>query len=275
MTQNQINYAKLLEDRRTHQVNEQLIADANKETRRSNLAKEAETFRSNTAKENLTQFSNLETARSNRARELETNRHNLELESLESGKLSESQRHNVQTELLSGQQNIIRSRELEETSRSNRAREYETQRSNVARETETHRSNVTQEQETYRSHLASERLRGQEIALGYSNLAESTRHNLTSESQNLIKLKQDALLRGLSVYEDHRSNLAKEQETARSNLAKESETRRHNQAIEELDGRSVGVKEYQSKHSVIQGYINAGANVAKAAGRVIQSTRRR
>lgn len=95
MTRNQIDYQKMVEEKRANQARE-------RETNRANLAKEAEDLRSHQASERLTQDQNVETNRANLAREAETNRSNL-------------------------------AKELE-TNRSNLAKEGETHRSNVANE---------------------------------------------------------------------------------------------------------------------------------------------
>ena len=112
---------------------------------------------------------------------------------------------------------------LREAERSNRAREAENLRSNLAREAETHRYNVEYLGESKRHSLATENIARMNVALGYSQLAEQSRHNVQQE----VELK--------------RSNIAKEAETHRANLrgeelleARQAESKRHNVAEESL-----------------------------------------
>lgn len=92
MTTDQVNYQKIVEDRRHNLASEQ-------ETYRSNVARESETYRSNRAKED-------ETIRSNKAREYETNRHNVASENLGYGQLSEQIRSNQLNEQIA-QSNLL------------------------------------------------------------------------------------------------------------------------------------------------------------------------
>lgn len=142
MTYNQIQYAKLQEDRRSNVARET-------ETNRSNLAQERETNRHNLVYEG-------ETRRSNLAREGETHRSNL------------------------GNEGIAYSNYLESV-RSAKAREAENRRSNVARERETTRSNLANEAirqgtlaESTRHNTATENQARLE-------LGESQRHNKATE----------------------------------------------------------------------------------------------
>lgn len=131
MTQNQINYQKLLEDQRSNLANEELTRNRDAETARSNVARETETHRSNLARELETNRSNLaneaETNRSNLARELETNRHNLATE-------SETARSNRANEAIGNRNAATAERNAAETKRSNLARELETNRHNLNQE---------------------------------------------------------------------------------------------------------------------------------------------
>lgn len=163
MTKNQIEYNKLLEQRRTNLRNEELTASRDLEaarhnlegegiqrqtlgeTARANRAREAETYRANLAKEALGVRQAEETERANRLREqlqsstlAETRRSNI-------AKESETRRSNLATEGLRSQEIDIRSREQAETARSNLARELETARHNAAVESETTRTNKVNE----------------------------------------------------------------------------------------------------------------------------------
>lgn len=121
MTQNQIEYQKLLETQlhnrnseaetnRANLVSEGLQRDSHNENVRANRAREEENLRSHLAAER-------ENERSNKARETETNRSNLANE-------------------------LIKSQQLVETNRSNLVREAEEHRANLAREIETHANNT-------------------------------------------------------------------------------------------------------------------------------------
>lgn len=178
MTRNQIEYARLLETKRSNLVNEGLQKASISETSRHNIVTENETSRANMARETETKRYNIqslaETRRSNLARESETMRSNIARE-------TENYRHNTVTE---GQTALS----LAETQRSNLVREAETLRSNLAREAETNRSNVASEvlriysnetdrlrqQEEVRTHTANELLR-------IAEREEAVRHNKASE----------------------------------------------------------------------------------------------
>lgn len=124
MTQNQLKWAELQENIRSHLINESQAAAELKEsirhsmatesetarhylateteTQRSNFIKEAEEHRSNLARETETERSNRakesENYRSNSAREAETNRANLVSERYEAGKLLETAYSRMETE---------------------------------------------------------------------------------------------------------------------------------------------------------------------------------
>lgn len=86
MTENQINYQKLVEQKRANKAQEQLTAQRDAETQRANVARETENIRANQAREREENRSNVaretENNRSNLARELETNRSNKANEAL-------------------------------------------------------------------------------------------------------------------------------------------------------------------------------------------------
>lgn len=125
--------------------------------------------------------------------------------------------------------------ELQESKRSNRARETETHRTNLAQETETNRANLARETETNRSNLARERQAAIDSARSYDlglqnlretirnntanqklrsqELAEQKRHSVVGEAQNAIQLginSYDATTRRLGHLETQRSNMARE-----------------------------------------------------------------
>lgn len=205
MTKNQIEYAKLLETRRANQKQEEMTHERDyesarhnlatesisrsslDETSRSNKAREAETARNNLALESLTRARDAETARANLEREKENFRSNAANESIKLSTLQETQRSNVAQEGLRSRELGLRSREidlkseelsvkrdsLQETIRSNMAKENETMRSNLAKEYENNRSNVAKEWEQSRSNQANE--------------SETHRHNVVSEATNAAR----------------------------------------------------------------------------------------
>lgn len=175
------------------------------ETYRSNLAKESETYRSNAARE-------AENYRSNVAREQETHRSNVVTE-------QERERSNRATETLRSQElqfsyaNLAEQRryhsmsiglgysQLDETRRSNLAREYETNRSNTASEFEQRRHNYEVEVETSTRNRNSEALqqrqmeydytyRQNQIAMQDAQLQETKRHNREEESARAEQVTQ-------------------------------------------------------------------------------------
>lgn len=165
MTQNQINYWKLQEERRSNLAQEG-------ETKRSNLAKEAETNRSNIAKET------------------ETHRSNVANEGVAFGNLSETQRSHQAQESISLQG-------LAEQARHSQAVEAEEHRSNLARETENMRHNVAMEGETRRSNIANEVLTGTKIAkdaaLGTAQLVEDRRQNAVRNNIDMYRATTDRM----------------------------------------------------------------------------------
>lgn len=114
-----------------------------------------------------------------------------------------------------------------ENVRANQAREQENYRSNLAKEAETQRANLAYEAENYRAHVASEQLRGDEIALGYQQLAET-----------------------------QRSNAAREAETYRSNVASQSEQNRHNAQNELLAAAQQELDIIRTRNDVNQAQYN-------------------
>lgn len=109
---------------------------------------------------------------------------------------------------------------LQETKRSNLAREAETARSNRAQEAEAIRANMAREWETNRSNLARE---SETARADRAYETETKRHNQVSEA---LGWKQHE--------ENVRANLAREEENRRSNIAREQETRRSNLANEQI-----------------------------------------
>lgn len=132
-----------------------------------------------------------------------------------------------------------------ETSRANRASEeqrrnelQETKRSNVARESENIRSNLEKERENYRANTARE---GETHRSNLANELESQRANRAREAENYRSNRANEAIESSKLAESIRSNMARETETHRSNLSNEGlkraelgETNRHNLATESL-----------------------------------------
>lgn len=199
-----------------------------------------------------------ESKRANRAQEAETKRANL---------MNEELIRSRDTATLD-----LRGRELQETQRSNQAREAESFRSNLARESENYRHNVAQERETSKHNRAQEELGYANISLGYSNLVETRRSNQANE-----RIRESELL------ERQRSNLANEaigrrglinefirnKETERSNRAREKENNRSNLAREEETHRSNLAREQQARDELAERKRRNTADIILGAGRAI------
>lgn len=174
MTANQIAYARLAEDQRSHQATENLKSVELSEIQRSNRENEAvnwftaknqnahyermdqETYRSNTARET-------ETHRSNLAKEFETNRSNVANESINAFRAN--------TERSQYYENVAHNREEE----SRKAYEASTARRN---QQESARHNAEMEKITSDYNLAQEQL-------GYEKLLNDL---VISEQQNRTRL---------------------------------------------------------------------------------------
>lgn len=127
MTKNQIEYAKLVEMRRSNRAQEELTGTRDSRSYEVSRSQLVELGRHNLAQEKQAKLSLDEESRANRTREAETMRHNVvtEIESershrtgegLEQAKLAETQRHNRTTEQ-------VGAGTLAEQGRANRANE--------------------------------------------------------------------------------------------------------------------------------------------------------
>lgn len=184
MTQNQIAYWKLQEEKRSNLASEG-------ETSRHNIATESETERSNRVQQGEAKRHNLSTEkqawlnyseaqRSNRANEsikkdslAESARHNVATE-------SETVRHNVESELLGQGQLALQRGQLQEQTRHNVATEIqsantlaETIRSNLARE----QLQASAQAEIARHNYKSEYLTAAGLVQQVNALSETARHN--------------------------------------------------------------------------------------------------
>lgn len=211
MTKNQIEYAKLLEARRSNQAQEVLIAE-----------RDAETARHNVEMESLDRTRARETERANRAQEA----YRSQQLAISLDELGEKQRASMAIESL-------RQQELAESVRHSQAVELETHRANTVKESQT----WSEIAESARAHRASEVInmssveqRREQAQLTYQaqmiSLNETKRHNIEAE-------REQARSASAREAETRRSNLAHEAEVTRSNQAREVETNRHNLASEQ------------------------------------------
>lgn len=208
--------------------------------------------------------------------------------------LGEQTRHN-----LAGEQ--LQTASLDETRRSNLAKEGETIRSNLAREEENRRHNVASEEltstqlaEVARHNRASEGLQSRTISLGYAQLGETTRHNqqleaLTASQQTEIQrhnVAQEALQR-TQIGETRRHQIAQDILSA---LRTASENRYRSQSIG-LESRKVGIQEQDAatrsqtleetkrhnKQTESQGWLRTGAEAFKdvqvGIGKAVESAK--
>lgn len=235
MTQNQVNYAKILEERRANRANEKLMELRDARSYEIAQIQAEETARANRARESLN-LSQLE----------ETKRANLASEALKGVAAAETARHNQESEQQGRVSLGITASQAAEVARSNAARERETERSNRAREIETNRSNVARETETSRSNRANESLKAQTTALGYAQLAEQRRLNTANISLGVQNLAEQRAHHESSRVETLRHNVAAETEATRSNRAKDEETNRANLAKEAL---GVATLEETARHN--------------------------
>lgn len=153
----------------------------------------------------------------------------------------ETNRHNVATETQS-------SRELAETERSNRARESENYRHNFATETESARHNVSTERQTAndlleksRSNRAQEALKHEYNLVKASDVAEKNRANLAKEV--IDRSNATANLIGAQSNVDYRTGLlGLGAVDSRTRQLAQQETERSNRAMEKLKETEVGAK---------------------------------
>nr|DAG68973.1 MAG TPA: hypothetical protein [Picobirnaviridae sp.] len=219
----------------------------------------------------------LETQRANRASEELTRTRDERSYALGQAQLAEAGRHNLQDEAIrrSSLDESVRSNRAreDETARSNRARELEMSRSNRAAEAEAYRSNVARETELNRANLASESQRRAELALDTEirrgQLAESQRHNRASEniSWSNVSLgysqlaeqsranRQREYQTQQSISEQHRINTLTSNQRARElairaqqqqTQAFDAETRRQAQKLAEQRSTAQNFRDYAS-----------------------------
>lgn len=188
-----------------------------KEEQRSNLAKEKEQNRTNVANEELT-------------RQRDSNVYYL-------GQVNaqENQRHNRAVE--------------SETARSNLAREGETARANRMGE----RISILNLEEKKRSNLASEAIARSNIGLGYSQLAESSRHNLAMETEQGRANRAQEQLKQQSIDDARHAN----QMRIGIEHAKVTETQRSNKEQERLRQEEIDIRQSGNTRDWIYGGVNA------------------
>lgn len=239
MTHNQIEYAKMLETRRSNKENERLTGLRDERAYEINLGNLKESERHNRASERQLRDELEEKIRIN-----DLNYH------LNRDRLNEDSRHNLRLE-------DLQSSSIEETIRSNLAREIETNRANIARESETKRSNMAVESETKRSHLANEAIGRSNVSLGYAQLNETTRANKERERLNRLQYSEQV-----------RHSKAQEIELNRHNVAQESIGERSNV----IATRNANTREYEAESArirAISSVLSSTDDVARAATMVV------
>lgn len=217
MTRNQIDYNKLLEERRSNRKQEALTEMRDQRSHQVALLEYGEKQRHNYATE--------QQARDDLAERMR----NLDVTSAISRfSAEESARHNKALEELQG-------RSVAETERANRAKESETHRSNLASEAIRRTQNA---------------IDSRRVDLGYSQLDETIRSNQARElltSQELAEIARANLAREI---ETNRHNTSTEIELNRHNIASEDIGERANV----IDTRNAATKEYEAKSGRIQAW---------------------
>lgn len=218
MTRNQIEYWRLVENKRSNLANEAENKRANLarelETNRSNLAREAESHRANVAIEQITSLRDLRSYLTNMLGIQETIRANKARESISTRQAVETERSNRERErqqLLSF--NLDRSKlsvqqdSLNESIRANKAREAETTRSNQAREYlsakqlfEANRSNLANESIKTQTNLMNFAYHQQQLDLQRHELEERKRSNIVSEQLQIAQIGTNTLTNTLNAY---------------------------------------------------------------------------
>lgn len=184
MTKNQVEYAKLLETRRSNLANEARDHKRLQQDRSIAMAQLRETNRSNLERERVNVLSLDETRRSNLAREFETNRSAVAREKLTRSELDESVRSHLASE-------AQRRSELTETERTNRERERQAE---------------SQRETNARLKIADQEIARGSQQLGWSQLMESIRHNTKSEALSRVANE----IKRLDIDERARHNLEDE-----------------------------------------------------------------
>lgn len=192
MTQNQLEYNKLLETKRNNFEIERLTRARDRANYELGSRTASENERHNRATEQLS----VNTL-------AETKRHNIATENYQVLSLNEQQRHNKVTEA--------------ETERSNRVREQETRRSNLAREAETARANRASESLQLRSINNMREYQQSSLKLQASQQAETQRSNLAREQETARANKAQEALAAQRNTEQSRANQAQESIRRQSN----------------------------------------------------------
>lgn len=275
MTKNQIEYAKLLEQRRSNRSNEVLIDRRDRNAMTIAMGTLAETQRHNQMSERISLDINSETARHNQAQE-----------SMQAQSIAETRRSNLAREA--------------ETSRANLAKEQETRRANLAREAEQERADIAREVETRRSNTVSQQisLRGleEQRRTNQAREHETSRHNLAQESETIRSAMESERIKLLTLQESERASRAHEQTTRRgqdvqASIARENislgryqtdvrdareavaqrETLRHNLASEGEAQRSHRADESISLTNARANTLNAQTTASKATSEKIRN----
>lgn len=147
---------------------------------------------------------------------------------------------------------------------------------NYWRFNEDRRHNEVTEVETSRHNRATEGIGYGQIALGYAQLAETTRANRARELLNARTLFENTRhnmysesLQSRQISNAFAVEQAKLGETTRHNTAMEVENQRHNFVTEDVQQRSLDWTIKSGTHQIVTNYINSGANLIGAGARMI------
>lgn len=184
--------------------------------------------------------------------------------------LLETTRSNKAREYETNRANVTKE---QETNRSNLANEkiqtdrnVETNRANVARETEEHRKNTTQEAETKRANLSNENVK-------YQQLLETHRSNLANES--IGRTNAAAMqMRGQAALATAETGRLSQVESARSNVAQEKiaeDTRKQNRDLKSMDqtiaAKKLELEALKSQADIAINQQNANSNALNSISR--------
>lgn len=170
MTQDQIEYAKLLEDMRAHRASEALEHEKSMVTHLNTLITVGESTRHNQATESL-----------EARKQEESERHNVVGE-------QETMRHNVATEEVQQREAAVKEQSLVETNRHNLVTEFLTSEAQA----ETQRHNIAEESRKQAELEETTRYHDMSVGLGYAELSESARYHDMMYSLDSARLREQA-----------------------------------------------------------------------------------
>lgn len=284
MTANQINYAKLKEESRHNRVSER-HEHQDVATRRYQASTAAfnaqETQRHNQEQERVNWWSARETQRHNQEQEsanwfnirtttAETERHNRQTEDIQSRDVesqSQFRRDTAWAQLMQATQ-AGRANEIAAQNAQTQKIRAESDRMNA----ETNRMNATTRQSELSASISAVR---QNVGLGYSQLQESTRHNLANELETRVHNRNTeheiTTNNWLTRSEDQRHNLASEsvaQQNADTN-AMNARTNRTNAATNRKQADIASRNATSNRITAVSKAFDSAVNVARTAGNFV------